>query len=407
MKRTLILTTVSLLLSATASAFQGGGGESTKAENRPKKSGQPKPTLSSKPTPKPPRGNVSGTLVIQVNEPESEVFLSGKNGSVLGKIDSVITAADGSPLQLKEVRVGTYTLRVKKLGFYDVSRKVDVRGRSQTINVQLLAAVAYLTITCSAVPDAIIDVEGVGRFVGNTSRLAVKPGKYHINITRKGYQPRTDIVEVAVPGEESYQIIKLDRIPTSQILQSAQSAFEKGEFDKAASLSREILEFEPENARGNLFVGRALFEKGDPGAVDYLFKALRQRETVSVDVHAYREDAGKQILPARLVIDRESLRLDIPTAPDKSFWIFKSDLKTVQQKVDKYNLRFVMYLGKGDAGNGRKIDREITIYSRWVFFRSGSDRETFCQQDGSSPLRCDNEAAILYELISKWQIQLK
>ncbi|MBK6725437.1 MAG: hypothetical protein IPG58_19895 [Acidobacteria bacterium] len=98
-------------------------------------------------------------LTINVNEPNSQIFMTGKNGNALGESESVFTADDGSPYTVDNLRAGSYTVVIKKAGFIDFQRQVAITSKMAVINASLLPAVAYLSITCTGLPDAVIEIE--------------------------------------------------------------------------------------------------------------------------------------------------------------------------------------------------------------------------------------------------------
>ena len=416
MKRTLILVTISLFLWSTASSFQGGGGESTKAKPAAKKntpankSKSPKPPTatpssagraSAKPSKKTPSGNTN--LVIQVNEPESEIFLAHGKGNALGTNGFVVTAADGSPYSLDRLRAGTYKLTVKKIGFLDFSRQVTVTGKPVKIEVRLEPAIAYLTISCVNVRDALIDVDGIAQFTVGVSRHPVKPGTYRVTVSRKGYIASTQSINLAAPGSESNVIVNLRPIPIASMLAEAETAMAGDDLDRTISICREILTTEPNNRRGNLLLGMSLFEKASAEAAVHLVNAIRVGETVSLAVHVYNDGGVKQILDAKLVLDRNYLRIDVPGNPTLNFMIFKPDFKGVQRNVDNQNISYVTYQGRGGT-DGKKSDRTVTIYSRSTFFKG---KDTFCQINNVNITRCEPDSANLLALISGWQTELR
>ena len=410
MKIILILLTLTLSLCSVASAFQGGGGETTKSKATPKKSTGSSKTVKPKPSPSKSTGPktvrtakvVTVKLTINVNEPKSEIFLTGKNGNGLGASGTAFTADDGSPYTIDNLRPGFYTVIIKKAGFIDFRRQIEITGKTPPVNVTLMPAVAFLSISCPGVPDAMIEIDGVGRFTGSVERRSLAPGIYSVNISRKGYLPTNEKINLAAHGDHVIRIFTLQRVPVNSLITEAEAAFERQDYTRTDTILRDVIGIEPENGRANLLLGLSIHEKGETGAVGFLLKALRVGESIAIDVNVYTDD--KRMLQAKLSMDRTYLKIELPSSPNLNCYIFKPDFRSIEQKVDKQNLRFSVIRGHGDNGRNKKTDRNISVYSKNVLLRG---KDTFCRQSSTGPIACDSNSINIFDLVYGWQTQLR
>ncbi|MBK6725436.1 MAG: hypothetical protein IPG58_19890 [Acidobacteria bacterium] len=171
---------------------------------------------------------------------------------------------------------------------------------------------------------------------------------------------------------------------------------------RADTILRDVIDIEPENGKANLLLGLSVNERDEGGAAMFLLKALRAGESVLLDVHVYTDD--KRMLQAKLSLDRTYLKVEIPSNPNLNCYIFKPDLRSIEQKVDKQNLRFSVIRGHGDNGRNKKIDRNISVYSKNVLLRG---KDTFCRQSSTGPIACDSNSINIFDLVHGWQTQLR
>ena len=302
------------------------------------------------------------------------------------------------------LRTGSYTVVVKKIGFIDFRRQIEITVKTAAVNVSLVPAVAYLSITCPSLPDALIEIDGVGRFTGSVERRSLKPGIYSVNISRKGYLPTNEQINLPAHGSEVSKIISLQPVPVSSLIEEAETAFAARDFARTDTILRDVIEIEPENGKANLLLGLSVNERDESGAATFLLKALRSGQSVVIDVHVYTDD--KKMLTAKLSLDRTYLKIDMSGNPNLNCYIFKPDFRSIEQKVDKQNLRFSLIRGRGDNGKNKKSDRNISIYPKHVFLQN-KDKDTFCQQTFDKQLRCDAASINIFDLIYGWQTQLR
>ncbi len=401
-----LLGTVSTVRPQTDSAGTKPGPKAIKSPTgKSVKKPTTKPPPKPKPQPKPkPVAPVNAKLIITISEPESEIFLTSKSGNALGESESVFTGADGAPYSVENLRTGSYTVIVKKPGFIDFRVQIEITGKAAAVNVPLVPAVAYLSITCAGLPDAVIEIVGVGRFTGAVERRPLKPGIYSVNISRKGYLPTNESINIPAHGAEVSKIIVLQPVPVSSLIAEAETAFAARDFARADTILRDVIEIEPENGKANLLLGLSVNERDESGAAAFLIKALRAGESIALDVHVYTDD--KRMLQAKLSLDRTYLKIEVPGTPNLNCHIFKQDFRSIEQKVDKQNLRFSLISGNGDNSKNKKTDRKISVYPKYVFLKN-KDKDTFCQQGAGGQLRCDAASINIFDLIYGWQTQLR
>jgi len=190
---TILLFCVIFLCQTTIAYSQGGGGRSTTPSNPkpkeieiPKNKGKPntpnrtpnktpaiKKPIVKKPTPSKPNSPkvLYASLSITVNEPESEIFLADRDGNIFEDAESAFTGEGGSPLVFDEVSTGTYTLTVRKYGFFDVERQITVKGgKINPFSITLRPSMPFLSVSTN-VDGAKIEIDNIGEFENQIRRI--------------------------------------------------------------------------------------------------------------------------------------------------------------------------------------------------------------------------------------------
>lgn len=363
---------------------------SPKADTRPKVE-KPKPTAKKPTVVKP----VLSTLTIAVNEPGSRISVVEGTNALVG---DVAMAADGSDYVLDDLKPGNYDLIVKKAGFVDHRERVTIAGKAIRREIRLQPAMAYLNLSVPGVPDASIEIAGVGKFTGSVVRRPLRLGTYSAIVSRKGYVTATEQITLAAHNAELNRVVTLRKVPVSTLIAEAEAAMANSDLSTAESRLTDALETEPENAKANLLLGTLLHEKGESGAVSYFFKAIQGGETVTLDVHAYLDD---RLLVAKMRLDKSYLKIEFPDAANvqRNASFLKTEFRDVEFRTDKQNPRFARIRGRAADNRNRKSDRTIGLYSTKVLLNGKTP--TCRATDGAS--RCDNDASMFHDLIGGWQ----
>lgn len=380
---------------------------STSSPNSPRKSAPPNQRPRTRTAPKPPDARskspktVYGSLNLQVDQPESEIFLSGGN---IVEGGSYFTEADGSPFIVDELEAATYKLIVRKNGYFDESRQIYIiGGKTNSHIIKLRPSKAFLSVTTN-ITDAEIEVENLGTFRGEIDRVLISPGTYQIHVRKQGFISGVKSVTIASLGETRSVAFELKPFPIDSIIAEASTRLAAGDYQTARELSDQVLAAMPSNAKANLIRGTADYYS-QLGGEDHLVTALRLGETVKLQVRLYNKDGGKLQLPAgELILEKHYILFKSSSHPHLNFSIFKPDLSD----IGTYNANNMLYLGlkgKGDF-NGKRTERKIEIYSRSAAV-SANGKGLLCTRCANSDCSCPKDAAALYKIVLNWKTNLR
>lgn len=200
MKRILILVAISLLLCSTASAFQGGGGESTKKKATPtKNSGATSDnTTPARPTVPPARPKTPTVASLMVNSqlPNATVTI---NGRTAGTTDS------NGYLVLGSLKPGVYNVTITKPGYQPDKKVVNLSaGQSETLNFEPKPITQGLTISTTP-PECEVYLDEVLRgrtdSSGNVKFADVPVGEHRVTIRKSRYREATFPLSLSLDKE--------------------------------------------------------------------------------------------------------------------------------------------------------------------------------------------------------------
>lgn len=405
---------VGIFVCTNAETILSQGADPEKSRTSPRSS-RSKPSSPSKGVPPkqqprakkitPPRSKLPkalyGSLSLQVDQPESEIFLSGGNIVDGG---SLFTEADGSPFIVDELEAGAYKLIVRKNGYYDDSRQVYITGGKTNLQIiTLRPSTAFLSVTTN-ITDAEIVIENVGTFRGEVNRAQVSPGTYRIHVRKPGYLSGVKDVTITGLGEAGSVSFMLKPFPLDSIIAEASAKLAGGDYQSARELSDQVLAAMPTNAKANLLRGTADYCSVSAGE-EYLLKALRLGETVKLPVRLYNKDSGKlQLLAGDLILEKQYLQFKSSTHPTFSFSIFKPELND----IGTYASGNMLYLGLKGRGEfkGKRAEKRLEIYSHSAAV-SANRKELLCTQCTNSICSCGKDAAVLYKIVFNWKNNLR
>lgn len=154
------------------------------------------------------------SLSISVSEPESEIFLADREGNIFEDAESAFTGEGGSPLVFDEVSTGTYTLTVRKYGFFDVEKQITVKGgKINPFTIMLRPSMPFLTVSTN-VDGAKIEIDNIGEFENQITDYPLAPGTYRLSVSKNGYETETREVVLNNAGESKNLPIILREKPT-------------------------------------------------------------------------------------------------------------------------------------------------------------------------------------------------
>jgi len=393
--------------------------------NPPKPSTTKKPTKTTpktKPTPKPPVKTVTptkpkvakkpmvkkpgkiqyGNLQITVNEPDSEVFVSDANGNALEET-SVFVEDNASPLVIDDLQTGNYTISVRKPGYFETEQKVLISANKTTfVSLILKPSAAFLSVNIS-VDGATIEVENVGEFENQTENLQLAPGDYRIHVYKTGYVSQTKQVEMNAAGRKNEIYIELRPLPIEQLLNDAQSSFNRKDYQTAIANCRRILSFEPNHPKANLLAGTSYFYSPQPiNSAFLLSRAVAAGEQVSIPVRIFNKEKGNLQLPSgNLSVNRDFLQFSSSTHSALNFSIAQTDVIELGEKVDEFGITYISIRANGNFG-GKKDKRNVRLYSEQTAVKS-SRKELTCSNCVQTSCPCRSAEQALYEIVSRWK----
>lgn len=399
-----------LFLTFSFAQGEDGGNKPSNPNSRPKtKTTKPPTTKSPRPsqpnrqTRTSPSSTKFGVLRLVVDQPEAEVFIAGVG---LPSIDPFFTGAGGTPIFSSRLVVGNYTVTVRKKGFFDEQRDIRIIGSLTTdLSISLRPRESILNVNVN-VPDAEIEIEGIGKYRGELRRFQIKPGSYIVNVRKHGYVSTSMLVELLQPGVERTVQFTLREIPVAALVTEAEQKLKGQDYDGAIKVIDEVLSINPSHSSANRIVGSALFSKGDGQSINYLTNALRGGERVAIPVRLVNNDGGLQLIMAELVISKNDLFIQSSYRPELGIQFFKPNIEFVSVSNDKSGLSFVSIGGTGESSM-RKVRRTLQLYSQHVVLTSNR-KSTLCPSHlPSSPVPCQTEASLIHRLIGAWQTGIR
>lgn len=403
--KAVVVTVVILICSLTGFA-QGEDGDvirepkkTTTTKQKPKspqKPRKPKPAVKKDTKQQPKTTRIAyADLVVITNDGGSEVFISGKNGNVFDGQESAETDEYGN-LEVTDLPVGSYTIIIRKEGFFDEERKITLKGGIQnSANFTLRPRGAFLSVS-SSVERAAIEIENVGDFEGDIDNLLVSPGTYRVSVYKNGYLPETRTISLSTAGQKEALIFSLKPVSLIELLDYSASRIANGDYSGSTNSARKALAIEPDNIRANLLAGLGYFQGSNPeDGVPFLSRTLGSGATVSLPVRIFNKEGGNlQLVSGSFSFTGNALQLTVPGRPNLNFTIIKNQEIEYFEKIDEFGITHINLKGRGDF-NGKSDKRLVRIYPTSANVKA-SRKELQCSD------RCRSEEAAFYELLKRW-----
>lgn len=110
------------------------------------------------------------------------------------------------------LREGTYTVEVKKAGYFDVAQAFEVGDEpSLEIIVEMRRRPAYLTVVTDPTIEAMVTVDGSQLGAAPFGPLEVEPGSHSVRVESDRYLPFEDVLPIAGLGRE--EIVDVQLVP--------------------------------------------------------------------------------------------------------------------------------------------------------------------------------------------------
>ena len=389
------LIVASMIVAAGGAVAQDGTGRSDSVErpaaarkrqvpNRP----YVRASIASRPDPV--RRIELGKLALSVNEGDSRVEISQVDAPS-GPADVIHVPSNASSLIVRTLPAGNYRVTVSKYGYTSDVREVEISdGKRQRLAVYLKPEKAFLTVGTS-VPDARIEIETVGSYNKEVFRLILHPGRYRVNVSRRGYTPQTVTVDLKAAGREENVHVVLKPLRVEELLEDANDNFAKGEYAAARELAGDVLKLNAAHGRANFIYGTAEMRGGRDGA-EYLVRAVRGGETYRVPVKV-QDPRGAGLLDAELAVDRVGISIKSPGRSDL-------DLTIPKESVTALNLfseqGFIAVAGKTDF-HGRTVQPNLRVHPHDIVAEPATGTTRCADAD------CSRKLAELARMLSAWR----
>jgi hypothetical protein len=340
--------------------------------------------------PEPVRRIELGKLALSVNEGDSRVEIS-QVGVPAGPADVIPVPSRSSSLIVRTLPAGSYRVTVSKYGYASEMREVEISdGKRQRLAVYLKPEMAFLTVGTS-VPDARIDIESVGSYNREIHRLILKPGRYRLSVSRRGYTPQTVAVELKSAGREESVHVVLKPLPLDKLLADANDNFAKGNYEAARELAGDVLKLNPAHGRANLIYGMAEMRSGRDGA-EYLVRAVRGGETYRIPMKL-QDPRGAGLLDAELAVDREDISINSPGRTDLDLTILKENVSALNLFSEQ---GFIVVAGKTEF-HGRIVQPNLRVHPHDIVAEPAAGT-TRCAGE-----ECSRKLAELARMLNAWR----
>ena len=213
-------------------------------------------------------GGAAGTLTVR-GDPSSSIEI---DGAVIG-----VVPASGVVV-VPDVRPGEHVVVARREGYLPVTSVVEVAGdRAAVVNVTAEGTPGRLTVSAN-VTGAVLRIGDAEARSLPVADLQIPPGAHGLVVSREGYAPIADRVDVS-PGQLVSRDFILEAIPREErvraALAPAEAHFRARDYRAAVAALRSVLDVVGDSPRANWMLGAGLFELGEfPESVTPLARAI-------------------------------------------------------------------------------------------------------------------------------------
>lgn len=379
-------------------------------KNIPKKQGK----LKVKPVYPKTEKFVSASIQVTVNQGGTSVELDQIQAGIESNVDSSIIDNAGETILYSPLKPGNYVIRVRKNGFYEESKSVNLKGgKPVSVNIDLKPSAGFITITGDT-EGTEVEVKGVGIFTGKIEELVLAPQKYEVMVTKDGFETSTQIADIRL-GQTTIVSITLQPVSFAKLLQNAENDFLANRYKEVISNCRLILNQNPDEPRANLLMGYSYFYTERPRESRfYLTRVLSLRNEVEFAVKIYQKEKNSETLTdGVLKINRTKLSFSSAKRPELNFTIAPSSNIKLEINQDGNNSNNISSLKpdsiemKGLVDNGKKIEKKnIRLFPRQAFARVVAQNKAeiaSCTGCNNGGCLCQKEIQAIYELLLNWK----
>ena len=210
----------------------------------------------------------AGTLTVRA-DPSSSIEV---DGAVIG-----VVPASGVVV-VPDVRPGEHVVVARREGYLPVTSVVEVAGdRAEVVNVTTEGTPGRLTASAN-VTGAVLRIGDAEAHSLPVTDLQVPPGAHDLVVSREGYRPIADRIDVS-PGQLVGRDFILEAIPQEErvraALAPAEAHFRVRNHRAAVDALRSVLDVVGNSPRANWMLGAGLYELGEfPESVTPLARAI-------------------------------------------------------------------------------------------------------------------------------------
>jgi hypothetical protein len=255
------------------------------------------------------------------NPRPATLVIASEPGGCVVSVDGVAKGTTNAAGALKlVVPKGSHTITVVRPGYQPATITLDLKPRERRqLPVALRPLAGHLSVSV-APGDAIIRVVGVGTFRGPSIDREVPPGPYVVEVSRAGYRDTSRPVRVG-PSERAHLDFALVEVPHRELLDAADDAFQRGNYNRAAEICADVLTRRPNNRRGLHLLGMSLFYlRRYEESADSLARSVREGAEVRFAVmHMHVVRSRVDFCSGELVVRPDAVQFISSSAPDHAF----------------------------------------------------------------------------------------
>lgn len=309
---------------------------------------------------------------IEVSEGGSEVTVSGRDFSRTG------TADEEGVIEFAKVPSGSYTVRASKNGFIESEQEVFISKQKTTRSVEIFLAPSTASLTVSVnPPDASIEIQGRGLFVGSVESLRVTPGTYVVRVFKTGYASEQRVVSLESAGNFSQVVVSLSPVSDVDLAARAEVLLSDGDTNGAMTAVKKALSINPRNGPANRIAGTIAFQGRNPTeSVHRLIDALQFGDTVQIPIRFYAEKGGRsQLAIGMMTVSGKTISMSTNSAPFYRVSVENDSGFELVKLQDPSQMSFIRLTGAG-LFDGAARSGSVVIYPVSSVSGSRSDAET-------------------------------
>lgn len=293
-----------------------------------------------------------GSIVISSSPSESRVLV---DDSFLGQTDAA------GMLKLTNVPAGQHKITIRNSRYREGVFVVNLEANEEEhVTARLELVVGFLSV--DTMRSARIEISGIGRFDGPLNRLEIPAGAYAVTVSRPLHFSATKDITVATGKETSLSVaLEVDQEAVNRLIASARTAYSRKQYDRAASLARELLAAMPQNSDALTVLASSYFSQSNfLNFTETASQALDAGASLDFELK-HHHSLGSSLHPVRITVTNQSISYDPQTvgAQTCSYRSFTVPLKALKSVEIAGNRRNEIYLRLkfADVSNPKKTSK--------------------------------------------------